>query len=640
MTTEAPVGAEAEKHEFQAEIKQLLHILIYSLYTNKEIFIRELISNASDALDKARHEELVNDDVLDKDTPLEISITMNEKEKTLVISDNGIGMSHDELIANIGTLGKSGSVEFFKKLTEEAKKDANIIGQFGVGFYSAFMAASEVRVITKSYQGKEPACEWKSDGSGSYTITPSEKKERGTTIEICLKDDAKEFLEKTKIEEVIKKHSNFVNYPIKVDGKRINEVSALWTKSPSGLKDEDYVGFYKYLTNGFDKPLFHIHYSVDAPIDIKALMYVPERNIELTGFGKDEPGLALYSKKILIKSECKELLPDYLRFLKGVVDSEDLPLNVSRETIQEDVLFSKIKSNVVSKFISQLNKLSEKDPEQFKKIWDQFGRNIKEGVGKDFANREKLSHLLRLNSSICSGSNDLVSLKEYIGRMKEGQKEIFFFSGTSREEIERSPHMEIFKKKEVEVLYMLDPVDEYLLTGFNEYEKTPLKSIDQADLDFLKEIEEKQEERPVVEQSKFDKLFDRFKTVLGDRVKDVKESKRLSDSPCCILNPEGMETANIQKLMKMVNKDYTVGAKILEVNAGHPLIQNLSEILNTEKNLEVVDRCCEQLFDNALILDDLSFNIKDMVPRITGMMEESTNVLLDKYGKGNIIISP
>lgn len=636
------MSIETEKHEFQAEVKQLLHILVYSLYTHKEIFVRELISNCSDALDKVRHEELLKDDILDKGQPLEIHLEVNEKKKTLTISDNGIGMTREELIANIGTLGKSGSIDFIKKLTEEAKKDVNIIGQFGVGFYSTFMAASEVKVTSKSYIKEDSAWEWQSDGTGSYTITKSKRKKRGTTIEITLKKDSGEFADKKELDRIVKKYSNFVNYPISLDNKRINDVEAIWAKTASELKEEDYNGFYKYLTNGQENPLLHIHYSVDAPIDIKSLMFVPEKNLELAGFGRKEHSLNLYSKKILIQNECKELLPEYLRFIRGVVDSEDLPLNVSRETIQENALFNKIKSNIVSKFLNCLSSLAKKNTEKYKTFWVQYGRNIKEGMGKDWANKEKLSHLLRFNSSACKSSDDLMSLKEYMERMKEGQKEIFYFSGADRETIEKSPHMEIFKKHKIEVIYMLDTIDEYLLSGFNEYEKTPLKSIDQANLDFIKDIEKKEpaENKSVKEQSQLDKLLEQFKTVLGDKVSEVKESKRLTDSPCCVVNPEGVGSANLQKLMKVVNKDFSIGPKILEINPNHPILKNLLAIYDTKKNQDVVDKCCQQLFDNALILDDLFFNPKEMVPRLNNMMEDLTNIMLDKFGKSSVIITP
>ncbi len=629
-----------ETFTYNAEVKQLLHLLIHSLYTNREIFLRELVSNAADALDKARHEELVTEDILDKGKDLEIHIDFNESDKIITISDNGIGLTRQEVIDNLGTLGKSGSTDFIKKLTEEAKKNVNIIGQFGVGFYSAFMAGKEIRIETKSYIPDEPAVAWKSDGAGSFELSPSDRKNRGTTIEIHLKDDALEFSRKERIEGIINKHSNFVTYPIFLGGKRLNEVSAVWARSKNDLKKEDYTGFYKYLTNSSEDPMCHIHYSADAPIQIHALLYIPKKNHELNGFGKIEHGLGLFSKKISIQSECKDLLPDYLRFVRGVVDSEDLPLNVSRETIQENALFGKIKSNVANKVIGHLRKMAKDNKTEYETFWKEFGRNIKEGMHGDWENKEKLTELLRFNSSACKDSDELISLKDYVDRMAEGQKEIYYICGANRKSVDMSPHLEIFKKKKMEVLFMLDPIDEYLLTGLNEYDKKPIKSIDQADLDLIKDLkEEESEKQPIAEKAKFEKLLDTFKRVLGSKVTDVKESKRLTESPTCIIN-EGGASANIQKLMKMVNQDFQTGPKILEVNPKHSLIINMAEIVETGKNMEVVDQCCLQLYDNSLIMDDLIANPREMVPRLNDMMEQSTGLILDKFGKSSIIISP
>lgn len=630
-----------EKYEYNAEVKQLLHILVYSLYTNREIFLRELVSNASDALDKVRHEELVNENVLDRGKGLEIHIDFNEGDKILTISDNGIGLTHQEAIANLGTLGKSGSLEFIKKLTEEARKNINIIGQFGVGFYSAFMVGKELRVITKSYIQEEPALEWRSDGSGTFEILPSSRKNRGTTVEVHLKDDAVEFAGKDKIKEVINKYSSFVAFPIFLAGKRINEVSALWARPKSELKKDDYVGFYKFLTNAGDDPMFHIHYSADAPIQIHALLYVPKKNFELAGFGKIAHGLGLFSKKISIQTECKDLLPDYLRFVRGVVDSEDLPLNVSRETIQENALFNKIKSNVVGKFLGHLQKMAESEKDEYGKFWKEYGRILKEGIHTDFANRDKLALLLRYNSSACKDAEELTSLKEYVGRMPEGQKEIYYLCGTNRKALEMSPHIEIFKKKKIEVLFLLEPLDEYLLSGLREFEGKSVKSIDQADLDLLKDLkdEEGAAKETIVEEARLDKLLKHFKKVLGSKVSDVKESKRLSDSPCCVLSSDGA-SASIQKMMKLVNQDFESGPKLFELNPKHHLIKNLAEILETGKNTDVVDACCLQLFDNALMMDDLISNPREMVPRLNEMMEKSTDLILDKFGRGSIIITP
>lgn len=630
-----------EKYEYNAEVKQLLHILVYSLYTNREIFLRELVSNASDALDKARHEELVNENVLERGKPLEIHIDFNEGDKILTISDNGIGLTHQEAIANLGTLGKSGSLEFIKKLTEEAQKNINIIGQFGVGFYSAFMAGKELRVISKSYIAEEPAVEWRSDGSGTFEILPSDRTNRGATVEIHLKDDAVEFARKERITEIINKYSSFVAFPIFLAGKRINEVSALWARPKNELKEEDYVGFYKFLTKAGDDPMIHIHYSADAPIQIHALLYVPKKNMELAGFGKIEHGLGLFSKKISIQTECKDLLPDYLRFVRGVVDSEDLPLNVSRETIQENALFNKIKSNVVGKFLGYLKSIADTDKENYEKFWREYGRILKEGIHTDFGNQDKLALLLRYNSSTCKEAEELVSFKEYVDRMPEGQKEIYYLCGTNRKALEMSPHIEIFKKKNIEVLYLLEPMDEYLLSGLREFEGKPIKSIDQAELDLLKDLKEKEgaAKETIADEAKLNKLLKHFKKVLGAKVSDVKESKRLSDSPCCVLSSDGA-SASIQKLMKMVNQDFESSPKIFELNPKHHLIKNLTEILETSKNTDVVDACCLQLFDNALMMDDLISNPREMVPRLNEMMEKSTDLILDKFGRSSIIIAP
>jgi molecular chaperone HtpG len=639
--TTAEVKTQPEKYEYNAEVKQLLHILVYSLYTNREIFLRELVSNASDALDKARHEELVNENVLERGKPLEIHIDFNEGDKILTISDNGIGLTHQEAIANLGTLGKSGSLEFIKKLTEEAQKNINIIGQFGVGFYSAFMAGKELRVISKSYIAEEPAVEWRSDGSGTFEILPSDRTNRGTTVEIHLKDDAVEFARKERITEIINKYSSFVAFPIFLGGKRLNEVSALWARPKNELKEEDYVGFYKFLTKAGDDPMIHIHYSADAPIQIHALLYVPKKNMELAGFGKIEHGLGLFSKKISIQTECKDLLPDYLRFVRGVVDSEDLPLNVSRETIQENALFNKIKSNVVGKFLGYLKKIADTDKENYEKFWREYGRILKEGIHTDFGNQDKLALLLRYNSSTCKEAEELVSFKEYVDRMPEGQKEIYYLCGTNRKALEMSPHIEIFKKKNIEVLYLLEPMDEYLLSGLREFEGKPIKSIDQVELDLLKDLKEEEgaAKETIADEAKLNKLLKHFKKVLGAKVSDVKESKRLSDSPCCVLSSDGA-SASIQKLMKMVNQDFESSPKVFELNPKHHLIKNLTEILETNKNTDVVDACCLQLFDNALMMDDLISNPREMVPRLNEMMEKSTDLILDKFGRSSIIIAP
>jgi len=360
----------------------------------------------------------------------------------------------------------------------------------------------------------------------------------------------------------------------------------------------------------------------------------------MVGFGKIEHGLGLFSRKISIQNECRDLLPDYLRFVRGVVDSEDLPLNVSRENIQENALFNKIKSNVVNKILGLLLTISEKDPRAYERFWREYGRIIKEGVNADWGNRDKLTRLLRFNSSASVDAGDLISLKDYVERMPEGQKEIYYICGANRKSIEMSPHLEIFKKKKAEVLFMLDPLDEYLLSELREYDKKPIKSIDQADLDLVKDLADdaKSDKQPIAERARLEKFLKYFRRALGPRVSEVKESRRLTESPCLIVNADGA-SANIQKLMKMVNQDYQAGPKRLEVNPNHPLIRNLSEIFETGKNTDVVDQCCQQLFDNALIMDDLIANPREMVPRLNNMMEKSTDLILDKFGRSSIILT-
>lgn len=426
-----------EGFEFQAEIKKLLNILSHSLYTHKEVFLRELISNASDALTKIRYYSLTNPDYEGKDLPLEININVDEKSKILTISDTGIGMTKDEIIQNVGTIAKSGSLDFIANLSEQAKKDSNIIGQFGVGFYSVFMVADEVRIRTKSYKKDEPAFEWHSDGTGKYFLNPIEKERRGTDIVVHLKDDEKEYTEKSRIQSIIKKYSNFVSFPIMVCGERANQITAIWKEPKKNITEEQYNEFYKFISNTEDIPLFRLHTSAEAPIQFSSIVYCPSTNYETYGFKKLEHGLQLYSNKILIQSDCKLLLPEYLRFVRGVVDSADIPLNISRETFQDNRIIHKMKSILVKQIITLLQDLAKNEKEKYETFWRQFGRILKEGVHFDFENRDQLSHLLRFNSSTCTDASGLISLKEYIDRMKPEQKEIYYITAVNRETIEK-----------------------------------------------------------------------------------------------------------------------------------------------------------------------------------------------------------
>jgi HSP90 family molecular chaperone len=626
-----------ESFEFQAEIKKLLNILSHSLYTHKEVFLRELISNASDALTKMRHVVLMDQEYGGKDIPLEINISMDEEKRTLTISDTGIGMTRDEIIQNIGTIAKSGTLEFITNLSEQAKKDSNIIGQFGVGFYSVFMVADDVRVRTKSYKGEE-SFEWHSDGTGKYYLNPVEKEKQGTDIIVHLKEDEKEYTEKSRIQSIIKRYSNFVSFPIMVCGERANQITAIWKEPKKDIKEEQYNEFYKFISNTEETPLFHIHTSAEAPIQFSSIVYCPATNYEVYGFKKLEHGIQLYSNKILIQSDCKMLLPEYLRFIHGVVDSADIPLNISRETFQDNRIVHKIKNILVKQILSLLQDLAKNEKEKYETFWRQFGRILKEGVHLDFENRDSLAHLLRFNSSTCTDSSGLTSLKDYIERMKPDQQEIYYITAVNRDTIEKSPYLEIFNKKDVEVLYLTDPHDEFLLSGLIEFEKKAIRSADQANLGLLKDSDSKivdtSTEPPNYEEM-FKHLMKTMRVVLADKVLDVKESQRLSDSPCCLVNPDGVPSAHVQKLIQMVDNNYKVSKKIMEINRKNEMIRNLAKMNESPGYQSLVEKIVQQLFENALMQDGIVQDPISMVPRLNDLIEELTKATL---GEGKRII--
>ncbi|HQU30016.1 MAG: molecular chaperone HtpG [Planctomycetia bacterium] len=625
-----------ESFEFQAEIKKLLNILSHSLYTHKEVFLRELISNASDALTKMHFYSLSNPDYEGKDLPLEITIDVDEKNKILTISDTGIGMTREEVIQNVGTIAKSGSLEFIANLSEQARKDSNIIGQFGVGFYSVFMVADEVRIRTRSYKKEEPACEWHSDGTGKYFLNPVEKEKRGTDIIVHLKEDEKEYVEKVRIQSIIKKYSNFVSFPIMVCGERANQITAIWKEPKKNVTEEQYNEFYKFISNTEDTPLFRLHTSAEAPIQFSSILYCPSTNYEAYGFKKLEHGLQLYSNKILIQSDCKMLLPEYLRFIRGVVDSADIPLNISRETFQDNRMIQKTKSILVKQIITLLQELDKNEKEKYETFWRQFGRILKEGMHIDFENRDLLAQLMRFNSSQCADAAGLVSLKEYVSRMKPEQKEIYYITAVNRDTIEKSPYLEIFRKKEVEVLYLTDPNDEFILSGLHEFEKKPIRSADQANLDLLRDSDKKvvdTSEEPQNYEEIFKHLMKTVKVTLADRVMDVKESNRLVDSPCCLVNPDGVPSVHVQKLIQMVDSNYKISKKIMEINRKNRMIQNLSQMNENPAYQPLIEKMVHQLFENALMQDGVVFDPTSMVSRLNELMEELTKAVLGERKK-------
>ncbi|MEG6512331.1 molecular chaperone HtpG [Desulforamulus ruminis] len=608
-----------ETREFQAEVKQLLNIVIHSLYTDREIFLRELISNAADALEKLRYQKITTKEIADGDLPLEITLELDEDGHTLAITDTGIGMTRDELAENLGTIAHSGSKAFFQYLAEGDKKDVSLIGQFGVGFYAAFMVADEVTVFSRSYNPEAAGCIWTSDGTGSYTLGEAEGLKRGTKIVLRLKEDAHEFAKADVIKRIIKQYSSFVPFAILVNGEKVDTVQALWTKNKKEVTPEEYTEFYKYIANAYDEPLFKLHFSVDAPLAINALLFVPKDHFERLGFGRLEPGVNLYCRKVLIQQQSKEILPEWLRFIKGVVDSEELPLNISRETMQDSALLAKLRKVITGRFLKFLSEQASKDPEKYKEFWRNFSMFIKEGAATDFAYRNDLVKLMRFESSK-AGEGELVALQNYVERMKEDQKHIYYINGPTREVIEASPYLEIFWKKEIEVLYTNEAVDDYILSQLGEFEGKKLVSVDQAELD-LPEGETDTPDRETLSQEQFEKLAGWLKEVLGNKIVEVRESKRLEDNPAIVLNQDSF-TSSMQRMMQMANKDLnSIGPKVLEINSSHPIVRNLNHL--REENDPFARLAAEQIFDNALISSGLIVDPRAFVDRMYKIIERA-----------------
>lgn len=623
------MNEQTTKYQFKAEIKQLLDILVHSLYTSKDIFLRELISNASDALDKVRLKTLKGEEVADKDLPLEIKITFNEEEKTITISDTGIGMTKEELIENIGTIAKSGSAEFIKQMADNKADASNIIGKFGVGFYSVFMAAKDVVIKTRSYQPEATGWQWKSEGVGDFEITAIEEPlTRGTTIVINLRDTEKDFATKQTLENTIKRYSNFITFPIYLENERVNTVSALWREPKSNIKKEQYDEFFKFVSHSFDEPADVIHNSIDAPIQFNSLLFIPKKSFDFFRMNKEDYGLDLYVRRVLIQHKNKDLLPEYLSFVKGVVDSEDLPLNISRETLQENVVFGKISSTVTSQVLSYLIKKSKDDVEGYNAFWKEHGNIFKLGYS-DFLNLDKFNQLLRFNSSANEDEKSLTSLEEYISRMKEGQKEIYYVSGPNRASVELDPHLEFFKNKGIEVLYFFDPIDDFIIAQLRKYKDFDFRSVinaNIADLDKFEDVNkaEKPEELTEEQNKDFENLIEKIKEILGDRVTEVKESKRLRSSAVCLINPDDEFTQQMQKILRMSNKDMPAGKKIMEINKDHKLIRNLLKTFKADSSDMFLNNIIEQLYDSALLQEG---NLQDpyiLVDRMNKYLEQSS----------------
>jgi molecular chaperone HtpG len=609
-----------ETKEFQTEIRQLLDIVIHSLYTEREIFLRELISNAADAMEKLRYIQLTGPEVKDKDLELEIHINTDDNAHTLTIADTGIGMSKEELVENLGTIAHSGSKEFIKHLSAKGdQKDLNLIGQFGVGFYSAFMVADKVTLYTRSYQKEGESLVWESDGVGSYTITEGEEDlSRGTKMVLHLKEDAYDYAKEETVQRVIKQYSSFVPYPITVNGQKVNTVDALWTKNKNEITDAEYNEFYKFIANAHDEPLFRLHFSSDAPLNINSLLFVPKENFEQFGFGRTEPGVNLYCKKVLIQEKSPTVLPEWLRFLRGVMDSEELPLNISRETMQDSALIGKLNKVVTGRFLKFLDNQVTAEPEKYKEFWEKFNFFIKEGAANDFTHRKELVKLLQFESSNTQ-AGELVSLADYVARMKEDQAAIYYVNGPSREVIESGPYLEIFRDKGLEVLYTYAAIDDYIFGSVGEYEEKKLISADQADLD-LGNGEQKVRSEQALSEEDVQALTSWLKEVLGSKVTEVRESKRLVDSPAVVLSPYG--TNSMQRMMQLVNKDLNnVGPSVLEINAEHQMIKRLDSARKNEDAFAKI--AAEQIFENAQIAAGLIVDPRGMVNRLNEILERA-----------------
>ena len=611
-----------EKFEFQSEVKQLLDILVYSLYKNKEVFLRELISNAADALNKVQFEILTDPGLEDKDQELKITITVDKKQNKLTIEDNGIGMSKEELIQNIGTIAHSGTLDYLKKIAATpAKGQIDLIGKFGVGFYSSFMVAREIHISSKSWQKDSPAWLWKSQGESSYTIEATEKQGRGTRIELLLKKEEKEFLEIYNLKSIILKHSKFVPFAIYLDQEKIERKEAIWTQPKSKLEEKDYFEFYKFLENTQEDPETHLHLSSDAPVQFTALLFVPKTSFEMLGLMKSEPGVDLYSRKILIQKGSKDIMPEYLRFVKGIIDSEEIPLNISRETIQNNVRIDKIKKHVLKKLLEHLETVKSKKRDQYLNIWKNFSKNFKEGIVSDYDNREKLAKLLLFSSSKTQ-ADESTDLDEYIRRMPEGQKEIYFLGGPDRQTIEKNPALEIFRKKEFEVLYLLDPMDEFVIDHLHEFDKKMFKMAESADIP----LEEKSEVTDSAYLKDADNFITYLKTIYGDQIKEVKVSRRLTDSPCILLNPGDGPSVQMEKIMKMVNKDYQLSKRVLEINPGHPLIHKMVALHKKDPAAVSLKNLALQLLDNMKLREGILSDTEASIARIQQIMLESAGL--------------
>jgi molecular chaperone HtpG len=607
-----------EKHEFQTEVKQLLDILVYSLYKNREVFLRELISNAVDALNKVHFQLLTEKDMDNKDLDLRINISFNQTQKKLIIEDTGIGMTRKELIDNIGTIAHSGAAQFLKKLSKSDSKDQmSLIGQFGVGFYSSFMVAREIRIITRSSRKRSKAYLWISKGDKNFTLEETVKKTRGTRIELILKKEhEKDLLDKFTIKNIIDTHSKFIPFPIYVEGDKIESTEAIWTQPKASLKKEDYNHFYQFINHTKEEPETYLHFSSDAPVQFHAMIFVPKTSLEALGFIKTEPGIDLYSQKVLIQKGNKDIMPEYMRFLVGVIDSEDIPLNISRETIQNNIKIDKIRKYILKKIFEKLESIKNKDREKYLSLWKNFHRNLKEGIITDFDNRSKIAPLLLYYSSKES-KDKLIDLNEYISRMAKDQKEIYYITGHKLDSLEKSPALEAFKKKDIEVLFLVDPLDEFVIEHLREFKDKSFKIAEGADIK-LDDKETEEKDKDLIKE--LNDFVAYLKKVYGERVEDVRLSKRLVDSPCILVHRAGGPSIQMEKVMKMSNKDYIFTKRIIEINQKNDLIKEMVRIHKVSPTSGELNKLANQLLENMLLREGILEDMDGSILRLQDIM--------------------
>ncbi len=654
-------------YKFKAETHKVLNILTHSLYTNREIFLRELLSNASDALDKLRFKQNKGESILAPELPLEIKISTDKESNILTVQDTGIGMTKQEMQDNLGIIAKSGSEKFLKDIgdtscdsgkqkidpyaeeeivekQEGAGADASqIIGRFGIGFYSVFMVADKVEVYSvpaiesMKEESEAKAHVWTSHGSDTFTITPLEEVAglvRGTMIKIYLKDDAKEFIEEYRLENIIRRHSNFLPFSILLNDKVINTISALWREPKFNIKKEQYDEFYKFLTYDTENPFDVIHLSVDAPVQFNALLFIPEKSEDYFLEQKDQWGLDLYVRRVLIEENRQELLPNYFAFVKGVVDTEDLPLNISRETLQENIVLKKISQTIVRQLMSHFEKMAAQDKEKYNTFWNKHGKYFKFAFN-DFVYRDRVAKLMRF---VSSGSEELLSLEEYVSRMKAGQKDIWYVSASSKEAAKLNPHMERFTRKGLEVLYLLEPVEEIALESLQKFNEYTFKNIETADaraLDDFADVEKAESDLPKLsdlEKTEFEQMLERMKEVLGDKVKDVKSTDRLSGSPACMASQDGV-SSTMEKLMRSFQKDDSIPQKVLEINPDHALIRSLLTIYKDDSRSGLFEEMVWGIFDNTVLLDGYMNDPFLMAQRSLKLMEKAGQWYADLRNK-------